>query len=429
MTQLIGIDFGTTNSVLARLEADGRVTTTRYAVGQREVDVFRTVLSFWNEERGGRRRLQRAAGPYAVEAYLNDPSDSRLIMSMKTYLAQHSFSRTNIFGTIFTLEDLIAGFLDGLFQGEAPQGHIIAGRPVRFAGELADDAFGEARLRAAFAQAGFPSIDVALEPEAAGYRFARTLKEPATVLVGDFGGGTSDFSVVRFDPGSQRSGLGVRPLGYAGVGIAGDTFDYRIIDNVVSPLLGKGDVYSVMGTELPVPPEYFTGFARWHRLSLMKAPRTLRAIEEVAAASRNPEKLRMLVRLIEDELGYQLYQTVSGVKAELSRSESAVLRFAHGELAIERVIARHEFEGWIAEDLRRLSAAVDQALAHARLRPDEIDRVFLTGGTSFVPAVRALFDRRFGAERVSGGGEFVSVAEGLALIGRDKVDRGLLATG
>ncbi|MCB8875019.1 Hsp70 family protein [Acidisoma silvae] len=424
MTQLIGIDFGTTNSVLAKLETDGSVTTTRYAVGSREVDTFRTVLCFWNEHEKGRSRLCHAAGPYAVENYLNDPTDSRLIMSMKTYLAQHSFSRTNIFGKIFTLEDMIASFLDGLFQGEKPEAHIVAGRPVRFAGDLADDAFGESRLRASFAQAGYPQIDVALEPEAAGYRFARTLTEPATVLVGDFGGGTSDFSVIRFDPRNSR---GVKPLGYSGVGIAGDTFDYRIIDNVVSPLLGKGDTYSVMGTDLPVPPEYFSGFARWHRLSLMKAPRTLRAIEEVAAASHNPDKLRMLVRLIEDELGYQLYQTVSAVKAELSRSETATLRFAHGDLAIERTIARHEFEAWIAPDLARMSASVDQALAAAGLRPDEIDRVFLTGGTSFVPAVRGLFETRFGAERVSGGGEFVSVAEGLALIGRDRAENGLLA--
>jgi hypothetical chaperone protein len=422
MTGLIGIDFGTTNSVLARLGPDGTITTTRYPVGQKQLDVFRTVLCFWNEEKGGRRALRHATGPYAVESYLDDPQDSRLIMSMKTYLAQRSFTRTNIFGKIFSLEDMVALFLDGLTQGEASGSetsgaHVVAGRPVRFAGELADDAFGEERLRAAFLQAGFGSIDVALEPEAAGYRFARTLTAPATVLVGDFGGGTSDFSVMRFDP---RGTARVAPLGYAGIGIAGDTFDYRIIDNVVSPLLGKGDVYTIMGKDLPVPPDYFTGFARWHRLSLMRAPRTLRAIEEVAAATAHPERLRMLIRLIEDELGYQLYQTVSAVKAELSGAETATLRFAHGDFAIEREIARPEFEGWIAQDLRRMAATVDQALTRAGIRADEIDRVFLTGGTSFVPAVRALFESRFGAEKVSGGGEFVSVAEGLALIGRDR---------
>ena len=93
MTRLIGIDFGTTNSVLARLEPDGTISTTRYPVGERQIDVFRTVLCFWNEEKNGRRSLRHAAGPYAVESYLDDPLESRLIMSMKTYLAQRSFTQ------------------------------------------------------------------------------------------------------------------------------------------------------------------------------------------------------------------------------------------------------------------------------------------------------------------------------------------------
>jgi hypothetical chaperone protein len=424
MTRLIGIDFGTTNSVVATLEPDGGVTTARHAFGQAQVDMFRTVLCFWHEEQRGRDKLHHASGPAAVEAYLEDPLDSRLIMSMKTYLAQRSFTQTNIFGRIFTLEKLVALFLSDLLGKPDPDCQIVAGRPVKFAGDLADDPFGETRLRGSFAEAGYTSIDTALEPEAAGYRFARTLNGSATVLVGDFGGGTSDFSVLRFDPAGARP---VVPLGYAGIGIAGDTFDYRIIDKVVSPLLGKGDTYTVMGKPLPVPPEYFSGFARWHRLSLMRSPRTLRDIEAVAAASAHPDRLRTLIRLIENELGYQLYQTVSAVKAELSRAEYAVLRFAHADFAIERRIERHEFDGWIADDLRRMAATVDAALSHASVRADEIDRVFLTGGTSFVPAVRALFEQRFGAHIVSGGGEFVSVAEGLALIGRDRMERGMLA--
>ena len=61
---------------------------------------------------------------------------------------------------------------------------------------------------------------------------------------------------------------------------------------------------------------------------------------------------------------------------------------------------------------------MDEALAEASLPPEGIDRVFLTGGTSLVPAVRRIFEDRFGAAKVAGGGEFVSVAEGLALIGQ-----------
>jgi hypothetical chaperone protein len=418
MTKLIGIDFGTTNSVVAVLSPDGSVQTQRFALGAAEFDVFRTVLCFWSEQTQGRSILHHAGGPRAIEAYLDDPIDSRLIMSMKTYLAQRSFMQTNIFGRIFTLEQMVSVFLRALL-GEAHTGaRIVAGRPVRFAGDFADDEFGEVRLRAAYAAAGFAGIDVALEPEAAGYRFTRTLSAPATVLVGDFGGGTSDFSLLRFTPGAAHP---VVSLGHSGIGIAGDTFDYRIIDHVVSPLLGKGSTYKVMGTALPVPVEYFSGFARWHRLSLMRTPRMLRDIEEVARASADPAPLRHLINLIDDEMGYQLYQTVSAVKAQLSRAPSAKLAFSHAGFVIDREITRADFESWIAPDVARLGATVDQALERAGVRVEDVDRVFLTGGTSFVPAVQRIFSERFGAARISTGGEFVSVAEGLALIGRDRM--------
>jgi hypothetical chaperone protein len=418
MTGLVGIDFGTTNSVVSVLHSDGTLRTRRFAVSGAELETFRTLLCFWAEEDRKGASLHHAAGPFAIQSYLDDPLSSRLIMSMKTYLAQRSFTQTQISGRSFSLEALVALFLKALL-GEEYQGYkVVAGRPVRFAGDFAEDDFGEARLRRSFAEAGFPEIEVALEPEAAGYRFAQTLDGPATVLVGDFGGGTSDFSVMRFDPSAAQR---VTPLGYAGVGIAGDMFDYRIIDHVVSPLLGKDDSYTVMGNRLPVPPDYFSGFARWHKLSLMRAPRVLRDIATVAQTSTHPERLHRLIELIEHEVGYQLYQAVSSVKAELSGAETAILRFAHEDFLVEEPITRADFESWIAPDIKRLQAAVDEALSRADLPAGSVDRVFLTGGTSFVPAVRRLFEERFGTEKVSGGGEFVSVAEGLALIGRDRI--------
>ena len=398
MKPTIGVDFGTTNSVVSILDADGAIRTH---------DIFRTLLCFWSEETLKGTSLHHAAGPKAIQSYLEDSLGSRLIMSMKSYLAQRSFTQTSIFGRPFTLEALVALFLRELLGEEFHGCRIVAGRPVRFAGDQPDDDHGEARLRQAFVQAGFSEIEIALEPEAAGHRFARTLDGPATVLVGDFGGGTSDFSVMRF------AGPSVTPLGHAGIGIAGDSFDFRIIDHVIAPLLGKNDSYKAMDRVLPVPTDYFTGFARWHKLSLMRAPRTLRDIALVAQTATHPERLQRLIQLIEHEVGYRLYQSVSAVKAELSRSEVATLRFADEDFVIEQPIARSDFESWIAEDLRRLEATVDEALKRAG--EPAIDRVFLTGGTSFVPSVRALFEGRFGADRVSGGGEFVSVAEGLAL--------------
>ena len=414
MVPVIGIDFGTTNTVAALLRPDGSSETVRFGPAG---DVFRSVLCFWQEAVGQSLTLRQEAGPAAIEAYLDDPLDARLIMSMKSYLAQASFTETRIFGRRFTLEELIATFLRAMLTagGIDPAGaRIVAGRPVRFAGDRADDALGAARLRTAFAAAGMHDVRLALEPEGAGWRFARRLDHAAVVLIGDFGGGTSDFSVLRFVPGAA-----VQALGQSGIGIAGDVFDYRIIDHMISPRLGKGGSYKVMGKSLPVPTEYYLAFARWHRLSLMRNPRTLREIGEVARTAEHPWRLRALLSLIEDEMGYRLYQTVSGVKAALSTADEARLRFHHKELEIDEPLTRADFESWIAPDLARIGTAVDQAIERSGLAADAVDHVFLTGGTSFVPAVKQIFTRRFGESRVVAGGEFVSVAEGLALIGQD----------
>ena len=413
---VVGVDFGTTNSVVSLLTPDGAPTTVRFPVGAGALSVIRSVLCFWTDGDPRHFGPRHAIGPAAIEAWLDDPLESRLMMSLKSYLGQSGFSDTRVFGRTFKLEHLITLFLRGILPEHGPDAVLVAGRPVRFAGDSPDDVLAEHRLRAAYAAAGWTDVRTALEPEAAGYRFVRNLTAPAIVLIGDFGGGTSDFSVLRFEPGDRRT---VSALGHAGIGIAGDTFDYRIIDTIVSPRLGKGTSYNVMGADLPVPPDYYSSFARWHRLSLMRAPRMLRDIEAVARTAAFPDRLRALLRLIQDELGYALYRAVSGLKAELSRSETAVLRFQHKDFAIEETVARVDFEHWIAPDLTRIGATVDAALADAGLRESAIDRVFLTGGTSLVPAVRRLFTTRFGETRVTGGGEFVSVAEGLALIGAD----------
>ena len=422
MATVLGIDFGTTNSVVAALDtATGEVRSHRFVLGAQTHDVFRSVLCFWAEPARGRSLVRHAAGPAAVTAYLDDPLDSRLVMSLKTHLASRSFTATTLLGRSWTLEQLIGLFLTELFgAARLPAGglHLVVGRPVRFAGDGADDALGETRLRAAFAAAGCSPIQLALEPEAAGYRFTRSLTGAATVLIGDFGGGTSDFSVMRFDPGSRTP---TTALGRAGVGVAGDAFDARIMDRVVAPLLGKGTQYAPWGNSLPVPAEWYSAFARWHRLSLMRSPRTLRDIAEVRRTAEHPEMLDHLQRLVEDEQGYELYRAVSAAKAALSAAEVATLSFRHAGFAVEQAIHRAEFDAWIAPELAHMDAAITDAVAAAGLVDAAVDRVFLTGGTAFVPAVRHLFERRFGAGRVSGGGEFVSVAEGLALIGGDRL--------
>jgi hypothetical chaperone protein len=418
--RIVGVDFGTTNTVVSELDADGEAHLASFAAPGGEATAFRSALSFHGDDRDPSRRIVEA-GPWAIEAYAEEPLETRFIQSFKSYAASPLFQETRILGRRYEFEDLLSAYLLRLraYGAQAvPAGaSCIVGRPVNFAGLRADADLALRRYGAAFARIGFSEVRYVFEPVAAAFFFARKLKRDATVLVGDFGGGTSDFSIVRFEREGGR--LKSKALANAGVGLAGDAFDYRIIDNLVSPALGKGSSYRAFDNVLPIPNRYYAAFARWEQLALLRASRDMREIRALVRTALEPDKIASLVQVLDLNQGYRLYQSVSALKEALSAQTHARFLFEGGGVRIEREVAREEFEAWIAPELAAISAAVEEAIARARLKADELDRVFLTGGSSFVPAVRRLFAERFGPERVEGGGELVSIATGLAYIGAE----------
>jgi hypothetical chaperone protein len=419
MSRAIGIDFGTTNTVVALAE-HGEPLLVEMA-GEAAGAPFRSALSFHRPPDDPQGRVVEA-GPFAIEAYIEEPLETRFIQSFKSYAASPLFTETRILERRYQFEDLLSTFLLQLRRhgGEAmanlPKTAIV-GRPVNFAGLSPDPNLALVRYQQAFARLGLTDIRYAYEPVAAAFFFARQLKADATVLVADFGGGTSDFSLVRFERAGGR--LKSTALANSGVGLAGDAFDYRIIDNLVSPELGKGSDYKAFGKKLPIPNRYFTAFARWEQLALLRASKDMRDIRGLVRSAVEPDKIAWLVELLDDNYGYRLYQSVSRLKESLSAEDAAEFVFEAGSISIRKLVARPEFEGWISPELAAMQAAVDKALARANLEPHEVDRVFLTGGTSFVPAVRRLFEDRFGATKLEGGAELVSIASGLALMGEE----------
>jgi hypothetical chaperone protein len=418
----LGIDFGTTNTVVALAGADGPASLVRFPAPEGELFAFRSALSFHAPpERPSERSI--AAGPWAIEAYVEDPAETRFIQSFKSFAASESFSETQVLGRRYRFEDLLSTFLLKVRDYAGPgmaslPSRVIVGRPVTFAGGAPKEPLALQRYETAFARMGFTEILYAYEPVGAAFFFARELDHDATVLVGDFGGGTSDFSIIRFEreAGEIRS----IPLGRSGVGVAGDAFDYRIIDNLVSPALGKGSSYKSFGKVLPVPNRYYSAFARWDQLALMRASRDMREIRALVREAVEPEKIERLVETLDENYGYQLYRSVSRLKEQLSARDGAEFRFKAGSIDLVRDVPRAEFEGWIAPELARIETAVDAALADANLAPGQIDRIFLTGGSSLVPAVRDIFHRRFDPSRIETGAELESIASGLALIGRER---------
>jgi len=414
----IGIDFGTTNSVVAHTADGSAASLIDFAAPDGTGAVFRSALCFWQGD-AVRGALEHEAGPWAIAEFLGFPQGSRFLQSFKSVAASTTFEHAQIFTKRLRFEDLGRTFLDHLttHAGGALQDlpeRIVVGRPVRYVGSRPDPVLAAARYDAMFAGLN-RKIHYVYEPLGAAYSFASGLGEAATLLVADFGGGTSDFSIVRVEaPDAPRRCV---PLASAGVGIAGDRFDYRIMDKLVLPLLGKGGTYRSFDKVLEIPGGHFNDFSDWSKLALMRNKRTLDQLAKLRHAATDHTAIDRMIAVVEHELGYGLYEAIGAVKRALSSQTHAEFRFEGAGLSVAAEVSRAEFERWIAPDLAELDEGVDRVLARAELAAGQIDHVFVTGGSSLIPAVRALFERRFGAERIASGNELTSIAHGLALIG------------
>ena len=424
----LGLDFGTTNTVLSWAHPHAPADPVVFNFLSMRLFAFRSALTFWNEGDDDRPKVMSEAGPWAIQRFIELAGDCRFIQSLKSFAASRLFEQTHIYGSAWKFEDLFNRFFREVRRHAHPQldelpHDVLVGRPVEYAGSSRPDAaLAMERYRAALAPFGFGRIRQVYEPVAAAFFYAQTLEEEATVLVADFGGGTTDFSIIHFEV-AKRGDVRAEALGHSGVGIAGDRFDYRIIEHVVLPELGRGTMYRSMGKRLEMPRSCFAGFAQWHELSVMKTSRDFRDFKDVARFSESPELVNRFIKLVESDQGYTLYKSVSDTKEALSREESAPFRFRGPGFDIDATVTRAGFERWIAPELEHIEDALDRALASARITGRDVDRVFLTGGSSFVPAVRRIFERRFGTDRVEAGNEFVSIANGLATIGlREDID-------
>jgi hypothetical chaperone protein len=418
----IGIDFGTTNSTVARALGKSQVELVSFPTLAGETFSSRSVL--YLEKRGGSAKTHTWTGPVAIERYLAAESKGRLIQSLKSYLSDRSLTGTAVFGRHCTLEDLISRILADLrrhaeAQFQVPVTYAMVGRPVRFVGAESeeDETFALSRLGQAFAAAGFERIEFEMEPVAAAYAYESTLDHDELILIGDFGGGTSDFSLLHVGPGVRKRGR--RPqdlLGNSGVGLAGDAFDARLVRKLVSPALGSESFARSLNKVLPAVPAWiYANLERWHYLSFLRTANVDEILRSARLRALEPEKIEALITLIDEDLGYHLHQAVQRVKFELSHSDAAEFYFRDGSMDIRIAVTREAFEGWIADELHAIEQCIDSLLQSSDISRKQVDRVFLTGGSSLVPAVRRIFKVRFGEERIRTGNEFISVARGLAL--------------
>lgn len=421
-TPRVGIDFGTSSSALAIADVGAQVRFTQLSTLGVLAPSWRTLLFFDPDEQLPQKPIVYTAGGEAIEAYLECMGEGRLLQSFKTHLTTKSLGRTQIAHHAIGLDDMIALFLQRLrlraeLQWGAPLRAATIGRPVRFAGGLTpeDDAVAAERLLAAAHLAGFEDARLELEPVAAAYHYERTLTRPELALVADFGAGTTDFCLMRMRPSGHGSARAGDIIGTGGVGAAGDDLDAALLEHLVCPKLGKGDTYLEMGREHPIPGSYYYKLSRWHHLPFLRGTRVRAELERLRRGARHPERIEALMHIIDSNSAFHLHKAVERTKVELSSRAKASFDFSDGEVDIHVPVTRRAFEGWIAPVTAAIAACLDDTLARAGVGPEEVDCVFMTGGTAFVPVVRALFEARFGAAKLRSGDELLSITSGLAL--------------
>ena len=416
-----GIDFGTSNSAAA-IPGAGDEPARVLAIDPRASDarLLRSVLFFPD---GSQEIL---AGAAAIDSYLRD-FEGRFLQSIKTFLPAISFRHTEIRRKTWKLEQLIAVLLAKIRESVEREvsgklTHTVFGRPAVFSTDPEKDALAQARLAAAAELAGFKNPVFVIEPIAAALRYEESLDRDEIVLVGDFGAGTSDFTLMRLGP-SRRHALDRRDdvIASSGVYVGGDRFDAAIVEHRLLPLFGAGATYATLFKRTELPHWMTRKLLAWHELSMLREKSNLDFLHNAVKTSDKPRELRNLVTLAEENLAFHLYRVVEEAKRVLSDGDEAAISFHEADIDIDVQVDREEFERWTEPLRAELLRAVDRCLAGAR--GSVPDAVFLTGGSSKIPSVRQAFADRFGESKLREGDAFTSVAAGL---GRAA---GLLASG
>jgi hypothetical chaperone protein len=403
---IYGIDFGTSNSVLAALNT-----------GTKEIVRLNSQSSLIYFQDAGNIFI----GNQAIEKYISNNMQGRLLKSIKTLLPQSSFSFTYIYGKKYTAEDLVSLILAFLkaeadrFLGEDVK-ELILGRPVVFSEDKECDKLAEKRLLMAAKKAGFEKIWFQFEPIAAGFLYEYSLEEPETVLIGDFGGGTSDFTLMQLDKNKihlrdRRGDI----LKTGGVHIGGDDFDAGIMWNKLTPYFGYGLKYDSYGKMLDLPVHIFRTICEWEQMAFLKEGKIRKQLDNYYQYTNKNPALHRLMSLIDNNLGFSLFRTIEKAKISLSASEISGIDFNQADIEIREVLGLEEFNLFIEDEIHKIGMFLTKFLQEVHMDPEQIDHVFLTGGTSSSAAVMKIFNERFPHHKIHRGDNFNSVAQGLAL--------------
>ncbi|MBI2844376.1 MAG: molecular chaperone DnaK [Armatimonadetes bacterium] len=348
MAKVVGIDLGTTNSVIAVIEG-GEPTVITTAEGSR---LCPSVVGF-------SRTGERLVGQLAKRQAVTNPE--RTIMSIKRKMGTDN--KAQVDGKSYSPPEISAMILQKL-KADA---EAYLGEPVNKAVITVPAYFSDSQRQAtkdAGTIAGLDVIRIINEPTAASLAYGMDKEGIHTVLVWDLGGGTFDVSILEIGEGvfEVRATNGDTMLG-------GDDWDERIVNWLAD------------------------GFARAHGIDLRQ-----------------------------DRMAHQrLKEAAEKAKVELSSVVTTNINLPFitvtpdGPVHLDADLTRAKLEEITSVLLQRMVGPTRQAIADAKIKPEEIDRILLVGGSTRMPAVQELVKSIFGKEPHRGLNPDEVVAMGAAI--------------
>ena len=423
------IDFGTSNSLLAAASSEQAFAPIPLDPSATDPTILRSILYFPDAQHA-------YVGDEALALYVESGQEGRLIRSLKRHLPSRGFRGTTIAGRPMLVEDLVAVILRTMRKRANDHfgtdvRRVVLGRPARFSADDGDDDFAEQRLRSAAERAGFEDVHFLPEPVAAARDFRQAFSRDSgresgdavkgTVLVCDFGGGTSDFTVMRLgDAVFERGDV----LAIGGVPLAGDALDASIMRGHVAKNFGADVAYRVPwgSNVLQMPLPIVEQLCSPAHLSILRRPEIaefLRNVRSWSLSETDKVKLDQLATLVDDALGFQLFEAIERAKRTLSSADQADVDFVYPSIDVHERVTRAAFEACAERSVDGILHCLDETLARSGVSAAGIDVVCCTGGTARVPRLAAGIESRFGHAKMQQFRHFHSVVQGLAQHARE----------
>jgi hypothetical chaperone protein len=409
----LGIDFGTSNSAVATVGPGGLARPLPLEGAETSLP---SAVFFNGEDRSIH------FGREAVALYLTGV-EGRLMRSLKSLLGSSLLKeKTHTPHGLVSFQDIISRFLSELGARAREQlggepARVVIGRPVHFVDDdPARDRQAQAALMKAAHAAGFADVAFELEPIAAAFDYERRVGREAMTLIADIGGGTSDFTVVRLGP--QRAARRDRTgdiLATSGIHVAGTDYDRKLSLEQVMPLLGLRHI-GPQGREVPAP--IFFDLATWHLINWLYTPKMWQQAQELRTNYSDTRLHDRLLTVLDHRLGHRIASDVELAKIRSSASDQpTVMDLSYIEPGLAASLAAADVERQLAGLLEQVMGSAKECVRRAGLATDQLDAIYLTGGSSALRPFQQALRRTFPGIPLVEGDLFGGVASGLAYAG------------